>query len=215
MGLIPLGPGGVLENVMWLMGYRPMSYAMADQPDLVQALFDRVGEMLVHVFDRMASHETVGAVFLGDDMGFKTQTMISPEAMRRYVFPWQRRIVDAVHAHGKPLLLHACGNLDAVMDDLIDCVGVDAKHSFEDVITPVTEAKKRWGGRVALLGGVDVDLLSRATPQQVRRRTREVLQVCMPGGGYALGSGNSVANYIPVENYLAMLEEGWRSGVYA
>ncbi|UCC67409.1 MAG: uroporphyrinogen-III decarboxylase-like protein [Armatimonadota bacterium] len=215
MGLIPLGPGGVLENVMWLMGYGPMSYAMADEPDLVQAVFQRVGETLVQVFGSMAGHEAVDAVFLGDDMGFKTQTMISPEAMRRYVFPWQRRIVEAVHARGKPLLLHACGNLEAVMDDLIDRVGIDAKHSFEDVITPVTEAKRRWGDRVALLGGIDVDLLSRGTPEQVRRRTREVLEVCMPGGGYALGSGNSVANYVSVENYLAMLEEGWRSGVYA
>jgi len=215
MKLIPIGPGGVLENVMWLMGYGPMSYAMADQPDLVQAMFDRVGEALVQVFGAMAGHEDVGAVFLGDDMGFKTQTMISPDAMRKYVFPWQRRVVDAVHAHGKPLLLHACGNLDAVMDDLIDYVGIDAKHSFEDVITPVTEAKKRWGARIALLGGIDVDLLARGTAEQVRARTREVLEACMPGGAYALGSGNSVANYVSVDNYLAMLEEGWQAGRYA
>ncbi len=214
MGLIPIGPGGVLENVMWLMGYGPMSYAMADQPDLLQAVFDRVGETLVEAFGRMAEHQAVGAVFLGDDMGFKTQTMISPEAMRKYVFPWQRRVVKAVHAHGKPLLLHACGNLEAVMDDLIDYVGIDAKHSFEDIITPVTEAKKKWGGRIAILGGLDLDFLVRSTPEQVRSRTREVLEVCMPGGGYALGSGNSIANYIPVANYLAMLEEGWRLGRY-
>ncbi len=215
MKLIVIGPGGVLENVMWLMGYGPLSYAMADDPDLAKAVFDRVGERLVKVFDAAAGHESVGALFLGDDMGFKTQTMLSPAAMREYVFPWQRRIVEVVHARGKPLLLHSCGNLEAVMDDLIDDVGIDAKHSFEDVIMPVTEVKRRWGDRVALLGGIDVDLLARGTPAQVRARTREVLEVCMPGGGYGLGSGNSVANYIPVENYLAMLEEGWRSGVYA
>jgi len=215
MKVIPSGPGGVLENVMWLMGYGPMSYAMADEPDLVQAMFDRVGETLVEVFRTMASHEGVGAVFLGDDMGFKTQTMISPEDMRRYVFPWQRRLAEVVHAAGKPFLLHACGNLEAVMDDLIDDVGIDAKHSFEDVIMPVTEVKQRWGDRIALLGGIDVDLLTRGRPEQVRARTREVLEACMPGGGYALGSGNSVANYVSLENYLAMLEEGWRVGVYA
>ena len=215
MKLIPHGPGGVLENVMWLMGYQPMSYAMADQPDLVQAMFDRIGEALLEVFGNIASHEAVGAVFLGDDMGFKTQTMISPEAMRRYVCAWQRRLAEAVHSHGKPFLLHACGNLEQVMDDLIDYVGIDGKHSFEDVIMPIAEAKRRWGGRVALLGGVDMDLLARGTPEQVRARTREVLAECMPGGGFALGSGNTVANYVPVENYLAMIEEGWRSGAYA
>jgi uroporphyrinogen decarboxylase len=215
MRLVPHGPGGVLENVMWLMGYEPMGYAMADQPDLVEAMFERVGTILVKVFDAIASHDAVGAVFLGDDMGFKTQPMISPPDLRQYVFPWQRTIAEAVHAHGKPFLLHACGNLESVMDDLIDDVGIDGKHSFEDVIVPVTEAKQRWGDRIALLGGIDIDFLTRADPDAVRARTREVLEACMPGGGYALGSGNSVANYVPVENYLAMLEEGWRCGVYA
>jgi uroporphyrinogen decarboxylase len=215
MKLIPHGPGGVLENVMWLMGYEPMSYAMADQADLVQAMFDRVGDILVGIFGTMASHEAVGAVFLGDDMGFKTQPMISPADLRKYVFPWQRKIAQAVHAHGKPFLLHACGNLESVMDDLIDDVGIDGKHSFEDVIVPVTKAKERWGDRIAVLGGIDIDFLTRADPDAVRTRTREVLAACMPKGGYALGSGNSVANYVPVENYLAMLEEGWCAGVYA
>lgn len=214
MKLVPHGPGGVLENVMWLMGYEPMSYALADQPDLVEAVFTRVGERLVRVFDAIADHDQVGAIMLGDDMGFKTQTMISPQEMRKHLFPWQRRISEAVHSHGKPFLLHACGDLEEVMEDLIDDVGIDGKHSFEDVIMPVTEVKRRWGGRIAILGGIDVDFLVRGTSQQVRARTREVLGQCMPGGGYALGTGNSVANYIPVENYLAMLEEGWRSGVY-
>ena len=44
--------------------------------------------------------------------------------------------------------------------------------------------------------------------------TRRILEACMPGGGYALGSGNSVANYVKVENFLAMLDEGWQVGRY-
>ena len=64
--------------------------------------------------------------------------------------------------------------------------------------------------RIALLGGLDLDFLCRASEAEVRRRVRETLDVCMPGGGYCLGTGNSVANYIPVENYLVMLDEGRR-----
>ena len=73
---------------------------------------------------------------------------------------------------------------------------------------PVTEAKRRWGDRVAILGGVDVDFLCRHSPREVKERTKRILEVCSRGGGYALGSGNTIANYIPVENYLAMLEAG-------
>ena len=72
--------------------------------------------------------------------------------------------------------------------------------------------KRRWGDRVSLIGGIDMDFLCRASEEQVRRRVRETLDVCQPGGGYCLGTGNSVANYVPVDNYLAMLDEGRRYG---
>ena len=39
-------------------------------------------------------------------------------------------------------------------------------------------------------------------------RVRDTIDVCQPGGGWCLGTGNSVANYIPAANYLAMLDEG-------
>ena len=53
------------------------------------------------------------------------------------------------------------------MDDIIDA-GVDAKHSFEDQIMPVTEVKRRWGKRISILGGIDVDFLCHASIEQVR-----------------------------------------------
>ena len=77
-----------------------------------------------------------------------------------------------IHQAGKPFLLHSCGQLEKIMDDLIDDVKIDAKHSFEDVIMPVTEAKRRWGDRVALLGGVDVDYLCRHSPEEIMEYTK-------------------------------------------
>ena len=77
-----------------------------------------------------------------------------------------------------------------IMDDLIDDVGIDSKHSFEDKILPVEEAYSRWGDRCAILGGVDMDLLGRGTEETVRARTRQILDACgVNGTGYCLGSG--------------------------
>ena len=212
MKVIP-GSSGVLENVMWLLGYEGISYLLYEDPELVADMFEAVGSRTVQYFETVASLDVVGAVMLGDDMGFKTQTLISPGALREYLFPWHAKVAEAAHRHGKPALLHACGNLTEVMDDVIAC-GWDARHSFEDAIEPVWVAKERYGDRIALLGGFDMDKISRMTPQQVREHTRFLIDKCAPGGGYALGTGNSVANYIPVENFLAMLEEGFRIGAY-
>lgn len=205
--------GHVLETPMAIMGYEGLSLAICDHPDLVEAVFARVGETYLHIYGDLAGMEAVGAVLISDDLAFKTQTMFSPDFLRRHVFPWYRRYVEICHAADKPVILHSCGNLSAVMDDIIAC-GIDAKHSYEDQILPVEEMKRRYGHFLAVLGGLDVDFLCRSTPEEVRTRTRRVLEACMPGGGYALGTGNSVANFIPVRNFLAMLEEGRRVGVY-
>jgi len=106
-------------------------------------------------------------------------------------------------------VLHSCGNVAAIMDDAI-AMGVDAKHSFEDAILPVAEAVRLWGGRIGILGGIDVHTLAHGTEEDVRRTTRDAIAACAPSGRWALGSGNSFASYIPPANYLAMLEEGRR-----
>ena len=207
-------PGGVFENLCRLMGYEPLCYALMEDRDLVQAVVDKIGECELALFGALGDFDHVGALWINDDLGFKTQTMIGPDDLRRFVFPWHKRLAECAHAHGKPVLLHACGNLREVMDDLIDDVGIDAKHSFEDVIQPVAEFKRQYGSRVAALGGIDMDVLAGGTEERVRAYTRQVIEECAAGGGWALGSGNTVANYVPVENFVAMLDEGRKAGVY-
>jgi len=201
---------GVLEPVMWLMGYETFALAIYDQPDLVQAMFDKIEEIFVPLARTLVQMDRVVGLWMGDDMGFKTGTMIAPGHMRRFVFPVQKQMADIAHGQGMPFILHSCGNLEVVMDDLIDDVGIDARHSFEDVIEPVESFAARYGDRIAVIGGVDVDILGRGTEEQVRARTREILETCAPGGGYVLGSGNSIANYTSLESFLAMVDEGWR-----
>jgi uroporphyrinogen decarboxylase len=216
--LVPEGMGvlarvsGVLENCMFTLGFEGMSYLLADDPDLVRATVDSIGALLLNIVETLGTMEGVGAIFFGEDMGFKTATMVSPAALRELIFPWHRRIVAAAHARGKPILLHSCGNLRQIMDDVV-ATGWDAKHSYEDVVQPITEVKELYGDRIAVLGGIDMDLLGRGSEEAVRARVREVMARCAPGGGFAIGSGNTVANYVPLRNYLAMLDEAWKVGV--
>jgi uroporphyrinogen decarboxylase len=203
--------GGVFENSAPLMGLESFSYALRDQPDLVEAICQRVGELAAAACAQVTAMDNVQMVFLSDDLGFYSGTLVSPAVIRRYILPHYKRISEITHEAGKLLVFHSCGNMYKLMDDVIDDIGIDAKHSFEDKILPVEEAYRRWGDRVAILGGVDMDVLGRGTQEQVRARTREILEVCgVKGSGYCLGTGNTAANYIPRQNYLAMLDEGRR-----
>ncbi len=208
-----IGSGGFAhfaEYVTWLMGYETLCYALYDQRDLVTAISERLIAMYDVIVQRILQFSRVKIVWGSDDMGFKTGTLISPKDMRAFVLPGHKRMAEFAHRAGHPYLLHACGNLTTIMPDLIDDVKIDARHSFEDTIETVVDAKRDYGDRIALLGGLDVDFMCRADEAAIRQRVRDTLDVCLPGGGYCLGTGNSVANYIPLDNYLAMLDEGRR-----
>ncbi|MGD9495821.1 MAG: uroporphyrinogen decarboxylase family protein [Armatimonadota bacterium] len=142
-----------------------------------------------------------------------TATMISPAHLRQCVLGRHARAVERAHAHGKPVMLHACGNVGEVIEDLI-ATGIHAKHCFEDIIQPVAEFKRPCGDRLAAIGGIDTDVISRGSDAQARAYTRRVIEQCAPGAGWALGTGNLVASYILVANHLAMLDEGRKWGVY-
>ncbi|MCL2056008.1 MAG: hypothetical protein FWH02_02170 [Oscillospiraceae bacterium] len=205
MKLIIHGPCGVLENVMQLTGYEDLCYLLADDPDLVREIFDNVGSRLVKYYELAAGHDSVGACISNDDWGFNTQTMLSTADMRKYVFPWHKKIVETIHAAGRPALLHSCGRLDEVYDDIIDDMRYDGKHSFEDAIEPIEEAYERLTPKIALLGGIDVDFVCRSTPEEVYNRSCKMLEQSAGRGGFALGTGNSVPAYVPHDGYIAMI----------
>ena len=210
MGLIVSHGGGVYEHMSDLFSYEGLCLALHDQPELVGAVAERLGELMLGFYRQFADLERLIVVFPGDDMGFRGSTLISPEDLRRFSLPWHARFAALAHEHGKRYFVHSCGYIFAIMPDLIENVGIDGKHSFEDAIMPADEFQRRYGDRVATLGGVDVDVLARGTVDEVRARTRQLIDACAPRGRFAIGSGNSIPSYIPLANYLAMLEEALR-----
>lgn len=198
-----------------LLGVEGLAYLLYDEPELVEQVFAAWGEKVYSFYAVVIGMEEVGAIFHADDMGFKTSTLIAPEVLRRLVLPWHKKFAALAHEHGKLFCIHSDGNLyqPGIIEDLIDDVKIDGFHAFEEIIMPVTKFKAMYGDRVATLGGVDMDRLVRLEGEALRAYIRSILEKNMPGGRYALGTGNTVANYVPVANYVMMVEEGrrWQS----
>jgi uroporphyrinogen decarboxylase len=198
---------GIFEDLRCLLGFEQMALKSIEDPELVTGILDKLTEINVATIEKCAAYKGVGAICYADDLAFNNGTMMSPIWIRENLMPRYRRMSDAAHRHGKPFLFHSCGRIDAIMEDLIETAGIDGRHSFQDNVEPVEEVYRKYGNRISIIGGVDVDLLARGTEEQVRRRTREILEACAPGGGYVMGSGNSITNFCKIENYFAMLDE--------
>ena len=203
------GPGnGVFECVQDVVGYTELCYIGIDDPELYGDLFKAVGDMMTGIWKEFIERfgDIYGVFRFGDDLGFKSNTLISADDIRKHIIPQYKKIVDLAHASGKPFLLHSCGSIFDVIDDLIDKVGIDAKHSNEDQIAPFTHWVDEYGKRIGNFGGVDTDILCTKGEAEIKEYVTEVMNYCRGKGGFALGSGNSIPDYVPPEGYLAMVE---------
>ncbi|MCG3179645.1 MAG: hypothetical protein BIFFINMI_01986 [Phycisphaerae bacterium] len=198
---------GVFEISQDLVGFERLCYMQADDPELFAELFRRIGGLLASLWGTFLERyaDAFCLARIGDDMGFKTTTLLAPATLIEHVTPIYRRLIGLVHAAGLPFLLHSCGSIFPVMESLIDA-GIDAKHSNEDVIAPFEKWIELYGGRIGLFGGIDVDLICQSDPGDVYRIVLERgARFRGLARGYALGSGNSIPEYVPLEGYRAML----------
>ncbi len=199
---------GLFEIVQDLVGYQNLCYMMADDEELYAELFDKCAKLHQEIWRRFLAGPHADAYCMlrfGDDLGYKSNTMLSAEDIRTHILPDYRAVVDMVHAAGKPFLLHSCGNIFNVMDDIIAC-GIDAKHSNEDQIARFPVWVEKYGDKIGNFGGVDMDFVCHASRQELKEYISDVIRVCSGHGGFAFGTGNSIPDYVPAEGYLNMIE---------
>jgi uroporphyrinogen decarboxylase len=198
---------GVLEISEDLVGYEYLAYMQADDPELFADIYAKIGWLMETIWSEfLGRHADAYAICrFGDDLGFRSGCLVSPEVIRAQIIPQYRKVIGRIRGAGKPFLWHSCGCIFEVMDDII-ALGINAKHSNEDAIAPYERWIETYGQRIGLVGGIDLDIVCQKPPEEVYRivleRGRRFRQMA---NGYALGTGNSIPDYVPVEGYLAMV----------
>jgi len=197
---------GKIFTLPWMMmGFENFCLNIAINPEFVERIFAKVAGIQYKALGEIVKIPNVAAVWAVDDLAFKTGPMISPKMLRKYVFPWYKKFGEICRENNLYFFFHSDGVLWELIDDLIDA-GVDALHPIDPTCMDIFEVKKKYGDRLTLIGNVSNELLMQGKQTEVAERTKELIRVMAPGGGYCLSSGNSVPDWAKLENYLAMLE---------
>ncbi|MBL8028321.1 MAG: hypothetical protein JNL74_17995 [Fibrobacteres bacterium] len=200
---------GVFEISEDLVGYEPLCMLQYDDPQLFGEIYQRIGDLMVSLWKTLLDNygDVCCVCRMGDDLGFKSSTLLAPDVIREHVVPQYIRIVDQIHSYNKPFLFHSCGNIFPVMDDIISRAKINAKHSNEDQIAPYEEWISKYSDRIGLFGGIDVNDLCLKTPDEIYSLVIEKgTKFRISANGYALGSGNSIPKYVPLDGYKAMIK---------
>lgn len=213
-GMKVVAVSGKIFTLSWmLMGFENFAESLLADPEPAGAVIQRVAGIQMHALDEVLALPQVGAVWAVDDMAYSQGPIISPALLREHILPWYRQVATRCHESGRLFFLHSDGDLTALIDDLID-LGLDALHPIDPTAMDIVEVKRRWGDRLCLFGNVDLELLRSGSAEEVRARVRDLLRQVAPGGGYGLGSGNSVPAWARLENYNAMRETVLAHGRY-
>jgi len=199
---------GIFEASQDLVGYEYLCVMQCMDPELFADIFKRIGDLWETLWQGVIEKYADIFVFfrMGDDLGHKTSTLLDPDIIRQLILPQYKKVIDLVHRSGKKFLLHSCGNIFPLMDDIIS-LGIDAKHSNEDQIAPFPVWIEKYSDRIGLFGGFDLNLLVLEKPEIVYQTVLEQGTLFRrTANGYGLGSGNSIPEYIPVDGYMAMIE---------
>lgn len=199
---------GIFECVQDVVSFEGLCYVKADDEELYAELFEKIGSVNYRIWQRfMEEYQDIFCVLrFGDDLGYKSMTLLATDDVKHYIMPQYKPIVDLVHQYGKPFLLHSCGKIFDIMDDLIDYVGIDAKHSNEDQIAAFPYWVQRYGDKIGNFGGFDVDVICKSDRQVLKEYIVDVIRQCEGHGGIAFGTGNSIPDYVPAEAYQNMIE---------
>jgi len=191
-------------NYEFVVGFVDFMPKIIEDLEFLEELMDIAVDYYVKLVEA-ACKEGIHFLWAADDVAYRSGLFVRPELFKRIWRPQMEKIFAPALERGIPVMFHSDGKLDSIMDMLID-MGVSCVHPMDPYCIDYRDYKKRYGKRVALAGNTDIAFpLAKGTPEDVRRDVIEHLKVMKPGGRYIFCSSHSIVNYIPLENYEAMI----------
>lgn len=213
-GMKVIAASGKIFTSSWmLMGFENFAVNLKLNPQFVDRVIERVAQIQLDGLREVAALPNVAAVWAVDDIAFGSGLMLSLSTLRKHLFPWYEEFGRVCRERGLHFFFHTDGVVWDLLEDLI-ALGVDALHPIDPTCMDIEAVKRAVKGRLTLVGNISNELLEVGTPEQVAELTKQRLRTVAPGGGYCLGSGNSVPDWAKIENYRAMVETALRFGSY-
>ncbi len=192
------------ERAWTLRGMQRLMTDFYDHPRFVRELLDRIADYNIAQV-RAALEYDVDAIYFGDDWGQQHGLQMGPRLWRQFLFPVLARMYGVVRTAGKRVMIHSCGDVDELFDDLLS-IGLSCFNPFQPEVMDVAALVPRYRGRLAFHGGLSTQkTLPFGSVEDVRREVRRLLELGRDGG-YIFAPAHDVEGDVPLQNMLAAIE---------
>jgi hypothetical protein len=191
------------------MGFETFARHLIKKSELITEVMSRITDWYAKVAEALCA---LGFDFIwgADDIAYRSGPMFSPRHYRDVLLPHTRKVAEKISL---PWIYHSDGNLLPLIEDLLS-QGMNAIHPLEPGSMDIAMLKETYGTRVALVGNINPDTLTRGTPEEIDRQVRETIGILGPNYGYLMSSSNTIAPGCKPENVRAMKEAKLKYGAY-
>ena len=214
MGIVS-GVGGIFECTWQMMGFENFVMTMADDFNLIEMMFERISSLFFDSFKKtVAEKKFISGMWYSDDIAYTEGLFVSPDIIKKYSIPLMKKMGRLCKDNNLVFFYHSDGDIRQLIGDFIGA-GVDILQPIEPKAMDITELKKKYGKNISFMGNIDLGYtLTRGSVDEVEEEVKKRIKDIAPGGGYLLGSSNSVTNYVPIENFRAMVKARNKYGRY-
>ena len=202
--------GGCFETPWYLRGMEQFLVDLYESPEIVDAICSHVKDYYLQralrVIDAVGDRITV--IGTGGDIGTQRGMMIDPEIWRERIKPYTGGLISTFKEMGFATFYHSDGSIVPVIDDFIE-VGLDLLDPIQVGAAGMKpeELFPLFGDRLSFHGAIDeVDLLPRATAQQVYDETTRTIDILGKNNGYIVSPTHQVQGDTAPESIAAIFE---------
>jgi uroporphyrinogen decarboxylase len=191
----------------WML--RGFENALTDpylDPANFMKLRDRILEYNLAVIDQLNARGVDG-IYFSDDWGSQRALLINPDDWRQFYRPCYQAMFERVRSGGAHVWMHLCGNVMAILPDLID-LGLNVLNPVQPQAMDVRVLAREFGGKLCFCGGVDVQgTLVHSDPEGVRREVHALVDLFgRYNGGYIGATSHTIMPETPLDNIIALFE---------
>ncbi len=192
------------ERAWTMRGIENLLMDFHDEPEFVHELLNAIADYNIAQVHEAIRYD-IDAVYFGDDWGAQHGLLMGPDLWHEYVYPVLKRMYGAVREAGKLVMIHSCGDVDELFDDLIG-IGLNCFNPFQPEVMDVDTLLPRYRGRLSFHGGMSTQrTLPFGTVEDVRAETAHLLELGREGG-YIFAPAHAVEGDVPLENMLAFID---------
>lgn len=195
----------LFERSWSLRGMENLMIDFLQHPSFVDELFRRICEFNLAVMKNL-SQFPIDGIYFGDDWGSQRALLMSPDIWRRFIKPHLKVMYDQAHRQGYDVFIHSCGDISAILDDLVE-IGLNVFNPFQPEVMHIEQMMKRYSGRLAFYGSLSIqNTLPFGTAENVKDEVDRRLSSARRYGGLIISPSHDMPLDIPLENILVMLE---------